>query len=201
MKKVSPNRMELLRLKKRKILAEKGHRLLEDKLENLIAGFHRLIRQFKETSQEWEKRFNNFFEQYIFLKAQVYPHEFDRLLAAIETGDINLTFERLLSLNLPRISFKETKESYSPLERPPQWDRLHLERGKVLESLCKLTEIYLALEKVSQEILKTRRRVNALEYILIPYIDNAVKFIESKLSEIEREFLSQILRIKELIRK
>lgn len=201
MRKVSPNRMELLRLKRRKLLAEKGHSLLEDKLENLILSFHRLIRQFKDVSREWEKEFNNFFQQYIFLNTQVPPQELERLLEKIEPLDINLTFQHLFGLTLPRISFKETKEIYSPLEKPPQWDRLSLQRKRLVESLCKLTEIYLSLEKIASEILRTRRRVNALEYILIPYIDNTIKFIENKLSEIEREFLSQILRIKDLIRK
>ena len=201
MRKVNPNRMELLRLKKRKILAVKGHSLLEDKLEKLILEYHRLIKEFKEKSQEFEDIVRSFFEQAIFLKSEVSQEIWQYLLEATASLELDITFRRLLNLNLPEFSFRSTERRYSPKHTPPQWDRVFLMREQVLDALFRLAHIYIAIEKTSQEILKTRRRVNSLEYILIPQIDTSISFIENKLAEIEREFLSQILRIKDLIRK
>ena len=201
MRKVNPNRMELLRLKKRKVLAAKGHSLLEDKLEKLILEYHCLIKKFKEVSGEFEKVFNAFFEGYMFLRAEVSQEQFEALLESVTALEFEVTTRRLLNLDLPQLHPPKRNESYSPKKTPPQWDRLMIMKGTVLQHVCDLASIFIAVEKTSQEILKTRRRVNALEHILIPDIDGSIKFIENKLADLEREFLSQILRIKDLIRK
>jgi V/A-type H+-transporting ATPase subunit D len=193
--------MELLRLRKRKVLAQRGHSLLEDKMEKLILEYHRLIREFKEASKDFEVTFNRFFEAFIFLKAQMSPRGLERLLESIEPLEVRIDTRRLLNLNLPLFYFEEQEPRYSPIQAPPQWDRVFLLKEPLWRVLFKLTQIYVAIEKTSGEILKTRRRVNALEYILIPTIDTTIKSITQKLNEIEREFLSQISRIKDLIRR
>ena len=201
MRRVNPNRMELLRLKRRQVLAQKGHSLLEDKLEKLILEFHRLIKQFKEKLPLWQDTFRNFLQEFIFARLQMSPSDFEELLKLVNPLEVKVRRERILSVSLPRIDFEEKREKYSPLKIPPSVDLLFLKKGEFLKSLFEMVELYLALEIVSKEVLKTRRRVNSLEYILIPYIEDCIRSIETKLNEIEREFLSQIMRIKELIRR
>ena len=201
MRRVNPNRMELLRLKRRQVLAQKGHSLLEDKLEKLILEFHRLIKQFKEKLPLWQDTFRSFLQEFIFARLQMSPSDFEELLKLVNPLEVKVRRERMLSVNLPRIDFEEKREKYSPLKIPPSADPLFLKKGEFLKSLFEMVELYLALEIVSKEVLKTRRRVNSLEYILIPYIEDCIRSIETKLNEIEREFLSQIMRIKELIRR
>ncbi len=200
--KVNPNRMELLKLKRRLLLSEKGHRLLQDKLEKLISEFHRLIRLFKKTSYEWEDIFRQFLDEYLILKIQTSPSLLKTLLDNLIPHQIEINYQRLLNLRLLKISFKRQDLSpYSPKNIPYQWDKVYHIKKEVKEKLVQIVELYLAIEMVGKEILKTRRRVNALEYILIPQIADSIKFIESKLVEIEREFLSQLLRIKDVIRR
>jgi V/A-type H+-transporting ATPase subunit D len=200
--KANPNRMELLRFKRRRSLAQRGHRLLQDKLEKLVSEFHKLVKKFKQLSCEWERVFGEFLEDYIILKIEVGEEKLLCLINTVALLEMEIGTERLLNLKLPIFSFKNIyKESYSPKLFPPQWDRLWEKREQVMKVLLEISTLYFAIKMVGEEILKTRRRVNALEYVLIPNIDGSIRFIADKLTELEREFLSRLLRIKDLIRK
>lgn len=199
--KVNPNRMELLRLRRRETLAQRGYRLLQDKLEKLIAEFHKLTREYKKISKEWQEALGEFFESFVILKIQTEKDKLKELLDSVLPLEFEISSERLLNLKLPRFSIKEKEEpSYSAKTTPCQWDRLREKRKEVLRLLFEVTQLYLDLRSAGEEILKTRRRVNALEYILMPQIEESIRFIDDKLTELEREFLSRLLRIKDLIR-
>ena len=143
--------------------------------------------------------FKEFFEDIVALYVFSSEKEIERILEKLYL-DIEITHRRLFNLLLFEIKFDLRQEEYSLYERPALWDKISSERGKVLESFFKIIEGIINLEKISQEILKTRRRTNALEYIIIPYIENTIKIIEMKLGELEREFLLQISRIKDLLK-
>jgi len=200
--KVNPNRMELLRLKKRRFLAQRGYDLLQDKLEELIAEFHRINRKAKLLLKKWEGIFNQFIEELIFLRAQSKKEDIKKILENLDLLKVEIEFKRILNLKIPKFKIKDSLEFKYPLEETlPQFDKVYILRKEFLEVFFQVIEIYLSLKLISLEIVKTRRRVNALQYILIPTIEESIKYIEEKLSEFEREFLMRILRIKEVIRK
>jgi len=194
--------MELLRLRRRRILAQRGHSLLQDKLEKLISEFHKLIRDFKVLALHWDREFRDFFEDFLILRIQTSLSAREELFKSIPPLDIEIHLERLLNLKLPHFSFKEQRrEMFSPKYTPCQWDRVVQKKVVVSKLLFRVSELFFSLKLVGAEILKTRRRVNALEYILVPQIKESIKLIEDKLVELEREFLSRLLRIKDLIRE
>ncbi len=200
MRKIPANRMELLRLNKRKILAQKGYQLLEDKLENLLVTFHRLIEDFKKIQAEAINIFNDFLEDLTILKVLAGENHLSRLFTSLPKIDLKIETQRLFNFYLIRFDFEEKKENQLDIEGSILWSNLRQKSYKVLKTLLKLSQFYLNLKKISEEIMRTRRRTNALQYVLIPYLENSIKFIESRLSELEREFIVQISRIKDLIR-
>ena len=199
--KINPNRMELLKLRKTKIIAQRGHSLLQDKLEKLISEFHKLVSIFRRKYKKWDEEFGEFLQLLCILKIQN-PSFFENLPSSIVSVDIELESTRLLNLKLYKFVPKNVEQDvYFPSERPPLWDEVNVCRKEIIEGLFEMLNIFISLKLISEEIHKTRRRVNALEYILIPRIQESIKFIESKLTELEREFLMRLLRIKDLIRK
>lgn len=199
MRKVSCNRMELLRLKKRKILACKSHDLLEDKLENLLIGFYRLTKELRKEIEKAQVLFKEFFEDIVALCVFFPKEKIEKILNQKPPLEVEIKSKRLFNLILLEIKPQKIEKEFS-YERPALWDKISSQKDKVLESFFKIVEGILNLEKISCEILKTRRRTNALEYILIPYIENTIKTIEMKLAELEREFLLQISRTKDLLK-
>ena len=191
--------MELLRLKKRRTLAQRGHSLLQDKLERLISEFHKLIRAFQKILPEFERLHKEFLENFIILKIQTPSQILRKILENTNLLDIDIVYEYLFNLRLPKFSFAPQEIKYSVKDTPCQWDKVLSLRDSLLESLLEVLRIYVSLEMLSQEILKTRRRVNALEYILIPRIQGSISLIEAKLAELEREFVLRLARIKDLI--
>ncbi len=200
--KINPNRMELLRLKKRRVLAQRGYDLLQDKLEELIAEFHRINKRAVPLLKKWEDIFNQFIEELVFLRAQSKKEDIKKIVENLDLLKVEIEFKRILNLKIPKFKIKNFSEFEYPLEEiSPQFDKIYILRKEFLEVSFQVLEIYLSLKLISLEIVKTRRRVNALQYILIPTIEESIKYIEERLSEFEREFLMRILRIKEVIRK
>lgn len=200
---VNPNRMESLKLKKRKKLAQRGHQLLQDKLEKLISEFHKMVREFKDKSDEFRRSWKKFVDNYYLLLIQTNREERERIFNRITPLSIKTESKRLLNLILWKFSPLDnyTEETYYPSDYPPQYDILFSQRRKVLNILLEMISIYISMRSVGEEILKTRRRVNALEYILIPRIELTIKYIDDKLIELEREFVSRLLRIKDVVKE
>ena len=126
----------------------------------------------------------------------------EALLAITKTIDIEYSTERVLNLKIPRFSKKISGQliGYGFLSTSGDLDLAMLKIDQLISRLLELAELEKTLELLANEIEKTRRRVNALEYILIPSIDETIKFINLKLSEIERADLTRLMRVKEIVR-
>lgn len=201
--KVNPNRMELLRLRKRLVVAKRGHKLLKDKRDALIQEFIRLVKENKKIREELEDRLMKcyiIFSDASSLMSKITLEEtlmFPKAKSAVE-----VTFKNIMSVNVPKYIFKYEKNfyAYSLINTTPELDIALRNFYEILPLMLKLAELDKAASLLADEIEKTRRRVNALEYVLIPDIEETVKFITMKLDEMARSSTSAIMRIKEIIR-
>jgi V/A-type H+-transporting ATPase subunit D len=201
--KVNPNRMELLRLKKRLVIAKRGHKLLKDKRDALIQEFIHLVKENKTIREELE---NKLMKGYIIfsnassLMSKITLEE--TLMFPKAKSTIELTFKNIMGVNVPKYIFKFEGNiyAYSLFNTTPELDLALRNFYEILPLMLQLAELDKAVSLLADEIEKTRRRVNALEYILIPDLENTIKFITMKLDEIARSTTSAIMRIKEIIR-
>jgi len=197
--KVNPNRMELLRLKRRLSVAQRGHKLLEDKLEGLIQKFMEEIKNYKELREEVSEKFLNFISIGSFTYFRIPDYIWNDLIL-INDGKTILKEKIIKEMNIS-IPLVKIVNIYTPIynlkDTPQSLDELVLQWEELLEGLINLVNKEREILALSEEIEKTKRRVNALEYKLIPQIEETVKYITSKLEELERGNFIRLLRLKE----
>ncbi len=197
---VNPNRMELLRLRRRLALAERGHKLLKDKLEELMRRFLELMRQLNEIQEKVEKKFQKVMLS--FCIARAYNSE-DDLKKLLPEGKLTVEAQKdkIFNISIPKFQIKEFEISdYDFLNTDSELDVGIKKTKELMEDLAEMGRLWKAVELLSDEIETTRRRVNALEHILIPNIKETISYISSRLDEMERSFQVQLMRVKEIVR-
>jgi V/A-type H+-transporting ATPase subunit D len=198
---VNPNRMELLRLRRRLVLAERGHKLLKDKLEEIMRRFLQLMRRLFELQEGISPKLKKAFLSFAFVRARSPRKELEKL---IPEGRLLLVpkKERIFNLAIPRFEIEEIQISdYDFLNTESELDIGIKKIQEILEDLLEMSRLWKAVELLSHEIEVTRRRVNALEHILIPNIRETIGYISSRLEEMERSYQVQLMRVKEIVRK
>jgi V/A-type H+-transporting ATPase subunit D len=196
--------MQLLRLKRRGMIARRGHKLLKDKQDELMRKILELVTRIKDARLRIEEELKLAFGYFYFASSKQSQKATDEaLLATTKKIDIDYRTERILNLKIPKFSktISGGLIGYGFLTTSGDLDLALLKIDRLISMLLELAELEKALELLSSEIEKTRRRVNALEYILIPSIDETIKFINLKLSEMERGDLTRLMRVKEIVRK
>jgi V/A-type H+-transporting ATPase subunit D len=196
-------RMELLRLKKRLVLARRGHKLLKDKQDELMRQFLDLVDSVKGLRKELEEKFQKSLRYFIQGRMET-PRDSIETALMIPTSRIDMEIgkKQVLNLQVPvlKVDIGEFKRSYGFLETGGNID-LSLDLfQKTFPKLLELAQTEKALFLMGDEIEKTRRRVNALEYVLIPELEETRRYIEMKLSEMERGNLTRLMKVKEMIR-
>lgn len=197
---VNPNRMELLRLRRRLVLARRGHKLLKDKLEELMRQFLEVMRQLTEIEDRVKPKLRKIFLSFALART---ANSLDDLSELVPQGKLELDMdsERILNLTIPRFTLKTLEVSdYSLIQTEAELDIGLKKTRELLPDLFELARLWKAAELLSSEIEITRRRVNALEYILIPNIQETIAYISSRLEEIERSYQVQLMRVKEIVR-
>ncbi|MBE3091354.1 MAG: V-type ATP synthase subunit D [Candidatus Atribacteria bacterium] len=201
--KVNPNRMELLRLKKRLFVAKRGYKLLKDKRDALIQVFVRLAKESNTLREELEE---NLLKCYaLFSNASSLMSKLtleETLMFPKAKSEIEVSFKNIMSVNVPQYKFKcEGKYySYGLVDTAAELDGALKEFHDVLPLMLKVAELDKSITLLANEIEKTRRRVNALEYVIIPDLEETITFITMKLDEVARSTNSAIMRIKDIIR-
>lgn len=197
---VNPNRMELLRLRRRLVLAERGHKLLKDKLEEIMRRFLQLIRRLYDLEEEVSRKLEKVFVSFALARARSSFRELDKL---IPEGRLILKTERerIFNLTVPRFEVSEMEISDYDLFHTESELDIGIKKAKELfKDLLELARLWKAVELLSHEIEVTRRRVNALEHILIPSIRETISYISGRLEEMERSYQVQLMRVKEIVR-
>jgi V/A-type H+-transporting ATPase subunit D len=201
---VNATRMELLGLRRKTSIAKRGHKLLKDKEDELMRKLLSLVRVVKELRETVEKELEMSVKRFLFARSSMEPEFLDAALL-MPQKEVSVEVEKQNLLNIKVPFFKESVKGrihcYGFLQTSPELDVSLLGIDKVLQEIVELAEKEKTLELIASEIEKTRRRVNALEYILIPNLEETLKYILMKLSEMERGNLSRLMRIKDIIRK
>jgi len=201
---VNPTRMELLNLKKRIGIATRGHKLLKDKQDELMRQFLELIKDVKDRRKKVEEALKEIFKKFNFLSAVMSPESLEESLA-MPSKVINLKIKKGHVMNLQVPKYETVVEGdimcYGFAETNGDLDLSLYELDKILEELIMLAEKEKTIELMAEEIISTRRRVNALEYILIPNLGETIKYITMRLSEMERSNLARLMKLKDIIRK
>ncbi len=200
--KVNPNRMELLKLRRRTKVARRGHKLLKDKLDELMKHFLARVHMSRKLRREMEEKLARAYQTISIAHAEAPEAVIDEsfmktsMLASIEVKGVS-------AVNVVIPEFKLTQEGffdcYSLGTTPAILDEGLRQLNEALSVMVQVAEVERAIELLSEEIEKTRRRVNALEYILIPQLEDTVSLITMKLDEMERSNLTRLMKIKSMV--
>jgi len=184
-------------------LAQRGYKLLQDKLEQMMYKFLSLIKEAKTLSDEVNKKIKQVFLHLVISRGLMPEKDF---IQALKTAGMEMGFQsdlaKIMNVPIPQFSFKEPTLNldYDFFKVSPQLDIALNELRDLLPSLVRLGGLFKSCQLLSFEIERTRRRVNALEYLLIPSISETIRSITDKLNEFERSALLRLMRIKEVLR-
>ena len=195
--KVNPTRMELLKLRGRRSLAKRGHKLLKDKEEQLLIEFRNLVKVVKKERKLTEKKLLEFYSDVLKLKGMIDEKRWESLLnSTLFTTEYHIETQRIFNIPISKILFKTAPEIPPENHLVSPYYRFLVIKGKqIMHQLIALCFIENKLISFASEIERTRRRVNALEYVLIPNIEETIKFITFKLNENERASLVTLKHI------
>jgi V/A-type H+-transporting ATPase subunit D len=197
---VNPNRMELMRLRRRLSLAERGHKLLKDKLEEIMRRFLQLMRRLFALQDEVKIKLEKTFLSFALVRTRSSGKDLERF---IPEGGLRLKArrERIFNLIVPSFEIEKSEVSdYDLLNTESELDIGLKKARELLKDMLEMAKLWKAVELLAHEIEVTRRRVNALEHILIPSIKEAISYISGRLEEMERSYQVQLMRVKEIIR-
>lgn len=198
---VNPTRMELLKLKRRISIARRGHKLLKDKQDELMRKFLAMVDTARSLRSEVENSLKGIFGDFIRARSLSPENFIDTQLGERPPLEVAAKKERFLNLELLRFEIIKQPEppQYGFFATTSELDLAVVNFGKVLPKMIRLAEIDIRIKLLAEEIKTTRRRVNALEYIFIPSLVDTVKYINMKLTELERSNFVRLMRVKELL--
>nr|MBQ6740587.1 V-type ATP synthase subunit D [Synergistaceae bacterium] len=199
---VNPNRMELSRLKKRLAVAKRGHKLLKDKQDALIKAFLEKARAGKELREDVEKELAECYGTFVLSRAQTTPEILEQaLIFPGAESSLSVSWHNVMSVMVPEYDVKQEGNpvNYGFVNVPLLLDAALEQFSKLILRLLKLAAEEKAIRLMAGEIERTRRRVNALEYVMIPNLTETIRYISMKLDEQDRSTLSRLMKIKEIV--
>ena len=202
--KVAATRMQLMQLKKRVKLAYKGHKLLKDKQDQLVREFFTIIDSYKTLRKDVEQKLKKAYASIILTRSIMNDSELENaLFIPVKTVKLTEKLKNVMSVKIPifKVSVEDNEESYSKITTAADLDVAVETFANVVYDLINLSQIENEVKLLAQEIEVTRRRVNALEYVLIPELESAIRFVTMKINEMERSNLVRIMKIKDIVRK
>lgn len=200
----SATRMELLKLRRRLVVARRGHKLLKDKQEQLMLKILELISIIKGERQKLANQLKIIQQKLSYAQAAYGSENFYNALSIpSRTLSVDIGIRNVVNISVPTIKNIATTGSllnYDFVLTSAELDIALFRLDELLPLLLNLAINEKTLELLAEELERTRRRVNALEYILIPSITETIKYITMKLTETERSGLVRLMRLKEIIR-
>ena len=201
---VNPTRMELRRLKTRLKTATRGHKLLKDKSDEMIRQFMVYVRENKRLREEIEAELSIALKGFTLARAVSSNAVIEEAVMMPATkAEISLSSDNVMSVEVPSISVVEhegqDKYPYSFDTVTSELDASIGTLSTLLVKLVKLAEVEKTCNMLADEIEKNRRRVNALEYVMIPQIEETIKYINMKLDENERASTIRLMKVKAMI--
>ena len=205
-KTINPTRMELTRLKGRLRTATRGHKLLKDKRDELMRQFMDVVKLNKQLRTRVEEGLTAAFSSLQVASAIMSPEMLEQaLLYPRQSVELGLTYKNIMSVNVPQYSF-QTKNNdpseiypYGFAQTSGELDDALDKMARVFEDMLELAQVEKTMQLLAEEIEKTRRRVNALEYVMIPELESNIKYIAMKLEENENATKVRLLKVKEMV--
>jgi len=196
---VNPTRMEMLRLRRRLVVARRGHKLLKDKLDGLMKEFLGIAREYKVCRLAVDEELPYVLKLFVLAEATSSRLITEDALESVRQ-DLQITSHsrRMMSVAIPQLEtrFAESGGGYSRIHTSPDLDMAIVGLKEFLPKLLRMAELEESVRLLSAEIEKTRRRVNALENTFIPRMVETIKFINNKLDEMERSTTTRLMKIK-----
>ncbi|MBQ6360577.1 MAG: V-type ATP synthase subunit D [Lachnospiraceae bacterium] len=204
---ITPTRMVLNQMKGRLRTAVRGHKLLKDKRDELMRQFMDVIRLNKELRDKVEAGLSEAFAAQSVASAVMTPEMMEQALIYTKQHiELDVAYKNVMSVNVPRYSFTTGGEEeggdihpYSFLQTSGELDDAMTSLQSVFNDMLELAEVEKSMQLLAQEIEKTRRRVNALEYVMIPELQENIKYITMKLAENENSTKVRLMKVKEMV--
>lgn len=203
---VTPTRMELTRLKKKLVTARKGHKLLKDKRDELMRQFMDLVRENMGRRKVVEKGIRAANANFVMARATMDEVSLKTaLMAPKQEITLEVTHKNVMSVNIPvfetqtRTSDENDIYSYGFAFTTGDLDGAVRSLADTLPDMLRLAEVEKACRLMAAEIEKTRRRVNALEHVIIPQTQESIKYITMKLDENERSSQIRLMKVKDMM--
>ena len=203
---VNPTRMELSKLKIRLKTAARGHKVLKDKQDELMRQFIEMVKQNKKLREKVEEKLQNSFKDFLLARGVMSDEMLENAVAyPKEEISLNVKMKNIMSVNVPEMTFvkKNADESniypYGFAQTSADLDDAIDGLNHIMSELLELAQIEKACQLMADEVEKTRRRVNALEYMTIPQLKETIRFIQMKLDENERASITRLMKVKSMM--
>jgi len=198
---VKPTRMELLRIRKRKVLAENGHDLLSEKKDALINEFFKVVDKRKKLRKEFLENLDDSYQSLVESEMLMGKSEVKSIAdGAIPMDGIDIESENIMGVKVPSfIPEVPSEKFYGYADTSVKLDETVENFRQALKQALQLAEVEGKLTRLADEIEKAKRRVNALEYIYIPKLEATIEYIERQLEEREREDFFRRKKIKSIM--
>lgn len=203
---VNPTRMELTRLKKRLLTATRGHKLLKDKRDELMKQFLDIVREAQRLRLQVEADLQEAYRGFTAASALLSPEMMEQTFLYPKQGvSIDVSYRNIMSVDVPIYKVQTKTEDvgdifpYSFVTTPAELDDSVARLSQLLNDMLRLAEAEKTVKLLAREIEKTRRRVNALEYVMIPQFQETIRYIVMKLDENERGNITRLMKVKDMM--
>lgn len=203
---VNPTRQELTRLKNRLRTSIRGHKLLKDKRDELMKQFMDVVRENRALRKRVEEGLMRAHGSFTVAAALMSPEMLEQsLLYPKQSVELDMTFQNIMSVDVPQYHFRTHSQDpgeiypYGFANTSGELDDAVSAMSQVFQDMLKLAEIEKTSQLLAEEIEKTRRRVNALEYVVIPNTQDAIRYITMKLDENDRATTTRLMKVKDML--
>ena len=203
---VTPTRMVLNQLKGRLKTARRGHKLLKDKRDELMRQFMDVVRLNKELRRKVEEGMTGAFASLTVASTIMSPEMLEQaLLYPRQSVELGMSFKNIMSVNVPVYSFRTKNNDPSEIypygfaQTSGELDDALEKLAKVFEDMLELAQVEKTMQLLAEEIEKTRRRMNALEYVMIPNFEESIRYISMKLEENESSTKVRLMKVKDMV--
>lgn len=198
---VNPTRMEMKKLKARLDTAVRGHKLLKDKSDEMIRRFSIIIKQNKLLRDEVEKELSETLKQFSLARSVTPAYRAETAFAMPSVAiKAECEVQSIMGVEVPKIEISSKKRAdglpYAYPEITSEADYSVERAAALIPKLLQLAEAEKSVRMLADEIERNKRRVNALEYIMIPQLQETIKYIKSKLDENERAAVIRLMKVK-----
>lgn len=205
-KHVNPTRMELTNLKRKLVTAIRGHKLLKDKRDELMRQFLELVQENRRLREQVEEGIASANKNFVLARAVMQDETLKTaFLAPKQEVYLDVSEKNIMSVEIPQFTYKTRTSdpndiySYGYAFTSGDLDRAVKSLADILPDMLRLAEVEKACQMMAAEIEKTRRRVNALEHVMIPEMKENIKYITMKLDENERSTQVRLMKVKDMM--